>query len=206
MSSSINYDNYLMRRDLENSIKREQERELHQSLMSPPNNSQITPIPSGKTLTSQEAAYMYTPTHPDYRQIGSLEFNGKNLVWLQNGAPVKYYPAMSGHEGFQGGQYTSVANDGPIPEGNYLLAQETGQDYAENLWYKINRNMWPRPIRRDWTVTPAGWGHQRIPIQPLPTTNTFGRHSMYVHGATMVSVLPAALIWKEECLISMMIG
>ena len=180
--NSINYDNYAMRQDLENNIKREQEKAQQQSLIPPSNNSQITPIPSGKPLTSQEASYMFTPTHPDYGQIGSLEFDGQNLVWLQNGQPVKYYPAQSGHNDYQSAKYTNVSNEGPIPEGDYQLNQGTGQDYEESLWYKINRNMWPRPIRKNWTVTPAGWGHQRIPIQPLPSTNTLGRHSMYVHG------------------------
>ena len=141
-------------------------------------------VSSGMQCAPQNGNYIanMTPISPDYSQLASLEFDGKNLIWLQNGQPVKYYPAMSGHEGFQGVQYTNVANDGPIPEGDYLLAQGSGQDYTENLWYKINRNMWPRPIRKNWTVTPAGWGHQRIPIQPLPNTNTFGRHSMYIHG------------------------
>ena len=32
------------------------------------------------------------------------------------------------------------------------------------------------------TNKPAAWGQQRIPIQPQSGTNTFGRHSMYVHG------------------------
>ena len=187
--NSINYDNYSMRQNLENNIKREKERQLHQSLMSYSDNSQITPIPSGKPLTSQEAAYMYTPTHPDYGQIGSLEFDGQNLVWLQNGQPVKYYQAQSGHNDFQSAKYTNVANDGPIPEGEYLLAQGTGQDYQESLLKKLNRwavhqnnKLLDYISINDWTATPAGWGHQRIPIQALPNTNTFGRHSMYVHG------------------------
>ncbi len=179
--NSINYDNYAMRQDLENNIKREQERAQQQSLIPPSNNSQITPIPSGKPLTSQEASYMFTPTHPDYGQIGSLEFDGQNLVWLQNGQPVKYYPAQSGHNDYQSAKYTNVSNEGPIPEGDYLLAQGSGQDYNNLSWRE--KNGLYNGIR--WFELPDGWGKSRIPIQPLPDTNTFGRHSMYVHGGAV---------------------
>ena len=62
-------------------------------------------------------------------------------------------------------------------------------DYQESLLKKLNRwavhqnnKLLDYISINDWTATPAGWGHQRIPIQALPNTNTFGRHSMYVHG------------------------
>lgn len=31
----------------------------------------------------------------------------------------------------------------------------------------------------------AAWGNSRIPIQPQSGTNTFGRHSMYIHGGAI---------------------
>ncbi|MEE6206602.1 MAG: hypothetical protein VZR95_00930 [Alphaproteobacteria bacterium] len=46
----------------------------------------------------------------------------------------------------------------------------------------MERIPFARAIKRNWTLTPAAWGHQRIPLQPLDGTNTFGRHSMYIHG------------------------
>ena len=36
-----------------------------------------------------------------------------------------------------------------------------------------------------WFEMPNGWGNSRIPIQPQQGTNTFGRHSMYVHGGVV---------------------
>ena len=33
-----------------------------------------------------------------------------------------------------------------------------------------------------WKTNSDAWGYSRIPIRALPETNTFGRHSMYVHG------------------------
>ena len=109
--------------------------------------------------------------------------------WVENGKGVKYYPAQSGHDAFQSARYTNVANDGPIPQGDYLLEKGSGQSYNESWYnplYKINRTLdnlpYARAIKRNWTLKPAAWGHQRIPIQPQSRTNTFGRSSMYVHG------------------------
>ncbi len=70
-----------------------------------------------------------TSMYPDYSQPASLEFDGQNVVWLQNGQPVKYYPAMSGKPDHQTAADTDIPNAGPIPEGDYLLAQGSGQDY-----------------------------------------------------------------------------
>ena len=122
-----------------------------------------------------------TSMYPDYSQPASLEFDGQNVVWLQNGQPVKYYPAMSGKPDHQTAADTNLPYTGPIPEGDYLLAQGSGQDYnnKEELSLLQKINLWKK---KRWYERPDDWGKSRIPIQPLPNTNTFGRHSMYVHG------------------------
>ena len=125
-----------------------------------------------------------TSRYPDYSQPASLEFDGQNLVWLQNGQPVKYYPAVSGRADYQSAQYTNERKRGPIPEGDYLLGQGTGEDYNN----KEEMSWWRKFVPwndNPWYENPAAWGKSRIPIQPLPTTNTFGRHSMYVHGGNV---------------------
>ena len=123
-----------------------------------------------------------TSMYPDYSQPASLEFDGQNLIWLQNGRPVKYYPAMSGKPDHQTVADTNIPNAGPIPEGEYMLTVNSGEHHKPGEWrtfdeFISNTNLWKR--------NPDAWGYSRIPIQPLPTTNTFGRHSMYVHGGTV---------------------
>ena len=125
-----------------------------------------------------------TSMYPDYSQPASLKFDGQNLVWLQNGQPVKYYPATSGRADYQSAQYTNERKRGPIPEGDYLLGQGTGEDYNN----KEEMSWWRKFVPwndNPWYENPAAWGKSRIPIQPIPTTNTFGRHSMYVHGGNV---------------------
>ena len=123
-----------------------------------------------------------TSMYPDYSQPASLEFDGQNVVWLQNGQPVKYYPARSGKPDHQTAADTDIPNAGPIPEGRYILPVNSGEHHEPGEWrtfdeFISNTNLWKR--------NPDAWGYSRIPIQPLPDTNTFGRHSMYVHGGTV---------------------
>ena len=181
----VDHSNFSLRDEIEYNTMRAQEKEQRQSFVNRQNfrqAGQSTPI------TAEEASYLTTPLQSDYGQAATLQFDGQNLTWQQNGRPVKSWPAMSGHSDFQSAQFTDVANEGPIPEGNYLLGQGTGQDYEDNLLNKVNRwavhnkNIPDFLSVNNWTATPAAWGHQRIPIQPQQGTNTFGRHSMYIHG------------------------
>ena len=172
----VNHNDFSLRDEIEYNFKRAKEKELEQCLK--PNSYQDDYLGRLKAKQLIESRRCMEPTRP-----GSLQFDGGNLIWLENGKPVKYYPAQSGHNAFQSSQYTNVSDDGPIPEGYYMLNKNSGQDYKENLWYKLKRH---QPIAsittNDWKSTPAAWGHQRIPIQPREGTNTFGRHSMYIHG------------------------
>ena len=139
---------------------------------------------SGMQCTPQNSnnSTNMTSMYPDYSQPASLKFDGQNLAWLQKGQPVKYYPAMSGKPDHQTAADTNIPNAGPIPEGEYMLTVNSGEHHKPGEWrtfdeFISNTNLWKR--------NPDAWGHSRIPIQPLPTTNTFGRHSMYVHGGTV---------------------
>ena len=157
-------------------FRRDKERELQQSMK--PNSYQNDYLGRIKAKQIVEKQRCMRPTQPS-----SLQFDGKNLTWLQNGQPVKSYPAQSGHNGFQSEQYTNVSNEGPIPEGYYMLNKDSGQDYKNDFWHKIRR--YP-PVSwlttENWTNKPAAWGHQRIPIHARSGTNTYGRTNMYIHG------------------------
>ena len=177
----VDHSNFSLRDEIDYNFRRAKEKEMQQSLTD--NAYQNDYLGRMKAQQRVESRQNITPTHPDYTQPASLQFDGQNLIWLENGKPVKYYPAQSGHNGFQSAIYTNVPNDGPIPEGHYLLRKGTGQDYENDYWHKLRR--YP-PVSwvttNNWTNTPAAWGQQRIPIQPQQGTNTFGRDSMYVHG------------------------
>ena len=113
----------------------------------------------------------------DYSQPSSLLFDGKSLNWLQNGQTIKSWSAMSGNENYQSAKYMNLADNGPIPAGNWILKKGSGQSYNPN------NKTWLDTLKiRNWNNYPASWGTSRIPIQPLEGTNTFGRHSMYIHG------------------------
>ena len=104
------------------------------------------------------------------------------MVWLQNGQPVKYYPAMSGKPDHQTAADTNIHDAGPIPEGEYILPINSGEHHEPGEWRTFDELISNTGL---WKKNPDAWGYSRIPIQPLPTTNTFGRHSMYVHGGTV---------------------
>ena len=85
-----------------------------------PSEMQCTPERSKKFAN-------ITSIYPDYSQPSSLEFDGQHLVWLENGKPVKYYPAMSGRRDHQTPQDTNLPNKGPIPADKSNLEQESGE-------------------------------------------------------------------------------
>lgn len=80
---------------------------------------------------------------------------------------------------------TKVSNQGPIPEGNYVVDPRQIQSF-ENLSPADRRASWLSAITRDqsapWHYGPPAWGYERVPIQPLAGTNTFGRGGFFIHG------------------------
>ena len=178
----VDHSNFSLRDEIEYNFRRAKEKEMKQSLM--PNAYDNDYLGRMKAQQRVESRQNVTPTHPDYTQPASLQFDGQNLIWLENGKPVKYYPAQSGHDGFQSARYTNVVNDGPIPQGQYLLAKGSGQDYNNKEEMSLLQKINPWRTKR-WYEIPYGWGESRIPIKPMPNTNTFGRQSMYVHGGAV---------------------
>lgn len=170
------HKDFSLRDEIEYNFRRAKEKEMKQCLTPTSYQDDYLGRMKAKQIVENQRSTM--PTRP-----ASLRFDGQNLIWLQNGQPIKSYPAQSGHTGFQSALYTNISDDGPIPQGNYLLTKGSGQDYKNDLWHKIRRH-WPVSwvTTRNWTNTPAAWGYQRIPIQPQQGTNTYGRDSMYVHG------------------------
>ena len=172
----VDHSNFSLRDEIEYNFSRAKERELKQNIKPFSYQEDVPGRLKAKKIVENQRCMM--PTQP-----ASLQFDGKKLTWLENGQPVKYYQAQSGHNGFQSEEYTNVEDEGPIPEGYYMRGKGLGQDYKNNYWYKLRRY---KPISwittENWTNKPAAWGHQRIPIQPRQGTNTFGRHSMYIHG------------------------
>ena len=161
---------------IEYNFMRAKEKEMKQSLL--PQAFADDYLGRMEAKRRVESRQNMTPTHPDYTQPASLVFDGQNLIWLENGKSVKYWSAQSGHNGFQSAQYTNVANEGPIPQGSYMLRKGTGQDYNNLSWREKNGLY----SGKRWFENPSAWGKSRIPIQPQQGTDTFGRHSMYVHG------------------------
>lgn len=100
-----------------------------------------------------------------------LAFDGKALTMLAARQSVYSYPACSGHADNLGRfdySYRSqrMRNYGPTPAGTYWL---TPDDLWENAFWKIRSSN-------------RAWGNYRIRFHPFPTTETFGRENMFLHG------------------------
>jgi hypothetical protein len=177
----IDHSKFSLRDEIEYNMMRAREKERQQSLNPASNEYSYYDRFNAHNRINQQKNV--TPTKPDYSQPGELLFDGQNLSWQQNGKPVKYWKAMSGHPKLQGSQHTNVKDAGPIPEGDYVLKKDSGQDYGNiPLIQRLNA---PITTKYDyWFEKPNSWGKSRVPIQPLPNTNTYGRDSMYVHGGT----------------------
>ncbi len=95
-----------------------------------------------------------------------LGFDGQNVTLRdREGKVLGVYPATSGRDGVTDPRHQDY---GPIPEGEYSL------DPKEISEVRGSRYMWRR-LRGDW-------GNFRVPAQPVPGTETFGRSGFFVHG------------------------
>ncbi len=97
----------------------------------------------------------------------------------RNRALIAEYDAVSGREGFQSPEFQSVANKGPVPEGNYLVRQS-------DLQLRVDAGLMDRAIgyvgRGSWPGGQAAWGDSRVWLTPAAGTNTFGRSGFSIHG------------------------
>lgn len=111
-----------------------------------------------------------------------LHFDGKKLTWKDDkGAVLAEYEAMSGHPDYQDPKYQNLKDKGPLPEGEYTVAQSQHQEMGDRgLFHKVAGEL-------GFTAWPGGesaWGTQRIWITPRAGTNTYGRGGFTIHGGS----------------------
>jgi RHS repeat-associated protein len=106
--------------------------------------------------------------------LDTLVFNGEKLKWYDDsGKLTDWWPGVSGFPG-SGKDNQNRKDRGPIPEGKYEIRPAEDMYYSENPLMKWSP--WNYDGGRD------AWGDRRIPIHPLPGTDTHGRGNMYIHG------------------------
>jgi hypothetical protein len=111
--------------------------------------------------------------NPSLAQCGtiSLEFNGQILT--MKGKRVYTYHAVSGRGDGHGNfpldaKAQHAQSTGPIPEGTYWITPS-----------ELVTNSWMHPA-----MVTSAWDNYRIIIHPFPTTDTFGRGGMFIHGGS----------------------
>ncbi len=128
--------------------------------------------PTSRSLLSQ-----------DPQPEASLLFDGERLYWLQEGNDVSW-PAYSGNEDFWRNKRFSVEDQkkkdaGPLPAGRYLVAQDRYQILPVNdLW----QESYSLAKRGKWGGWYTAWGAQRVWIEPIMGTDTYGRDHFSIHG------------------------
>ncbi|WP_370262700.1 tlde1 domain-containing protein [Limnobacter sp.] len=101
-----------------------------------------------------------------------LYFDGKTFRIQSSIGTLKSYPAVSGRSVNGSFDYSNqrqrVANQGPIPEGNYWIN-------PSDLWTNT-------PLKNILRSPRSAWGDHRIAIRVYPGTNTHGRGGFFIHG------------------------
>jgi hypothetical protein len=122
-----------------------------------------------------------------------LLFNQKGLQRVDaNGNVLENFGGVSGNgelrsdtPGLSAPNASQVPNQGPIPEGNYTVDPRSIQSFS-NLSPSQRWASWRSALTQDrsapWHFGPPAWGYERVAIQPLAGTNTFGRGGFFVHG------------------------
>jgi len=114
-----------------------------------------------------------------------LRFDGKQLMWREIGQSY-VWPATSGKPGFEGKQYQTEKNIGPIPEGRYV-ARQSRLERWENYSLTDRRRCILRSfgiIRGSgtWPGCTMAWGERRVWLHLRPGTQTYGRDGFSIHG------------------------
>lgn len=127
-----------------------------------------------RQLEGKERQQSLLPKQPPY-----LEFNGKELSWYDNGQRYRSWPAMSGNKNYQSPEYQNVANNGPIPEGNWKVRQDRFQRFDDlSSWDKTKSTLGGGK----WPGGKYAWGNYRIWLEPEEGVNTYGRTGLTIHG------------------------
>ena len=100
---------------------------------------------------------------PRPNSVAALTFDGTTLtIHYQSGA-TRGYPSTSGRPGVTD---PTIRDQGPLPSGVYLLNRGD-----------ITEGGFLRSLTGDW-------GDYRVPLNPVPGTNTFGRDGFFLHGGS----------------------
>lgn len=104
-----------------------------------------------------------------------LVFDGTHLRLQYGSTAIQRWEARSGGIVRKGSFDYSVENQkrqniGPIPAGEYWI--DPGELASQPAPYQFWRKEWPV----------EGWGKYRLTIHPRPSTDTYGRGGMFIHG------------------------
>lgn len=106
-----------------------------------------------------------------------IKFDGKAASWVQDGKVTNSWPAMSGKPDYQCKEYESKPDKGPIPEGKWIMRQESYHNYdKEARWFD------PIPKIGNWQGGKSAWGNDRVWLEPAQGTDSKGRGGFSVHG------------------------
>ncbi len=105
-----------------------------------------------------------------------MNFDGENLELYKNGERYDTLSAMSGQKGYQGKEYQSIRDKGPLPEGRYTANQDRRQeiDLINAAAGIVGRKQWPGSVR--------SWGLRRVWLDPDPSNEMYGRDNFSIHG------------------------
>lgn len=118
-----------------------------------------------------------------------LQFDGKKVSWYRNGQPIRSWGSMSGQSGYQCRDKTSVRNNGPMPEGEWLVSQKRYQNYDRDASF-IDKYVCPAFYGRSgkpcgaWPKGTESWGNHRIELLPTDSVDMQGRGGIWMHGGT----------------------
>lgn len=111
--------------------------------------------------------------------LAHLIFNGRQLCWMQGSNSDQCWPAVSGRQGFQSAEHQGSRNNGPLPEGTWLVRQSQYQTmHDRGLFEQLAAEMG----RTAWPGGESSWGRNRIWLQPDAGTDTLGRSGFSIHG------------------------
>lgn len=161
----------------------------------------MSPLPR-KNMTTREILEHRLANYNDDMELKTpysdpeIEFDGNDVYVRRNGTEFESFPAMAGKPGYQNRSSMSVSDRGPTPEGLYYADPkklqerksrlsrlkeailDTDMPLADKAAYVFEKGTYRW---QDEKKKPS-WGNYRVPLEPAEDTETFGRHSMYIHG------------------------
>ncbi len=132
----------------------------------------------------------------------SLEFDGKTLSIYENGELVSSYKAVSGRSLDGKGlefdysvERQKMKGIGPLPEGIYTLDPHKVQYWNDQSFGTKTKAILGRGT---WPGGPSSWGFARVWLNPVATTNTYGRSDFSIHGGEWYGSAGCIDLWKND--------